>query len=131
MVARAAASSARIKDRDLANFAKSLEGGIYLPNSTEYERLRRAFAAKVNLYPALIVRAVNTEDVSRAVVFARTHSLPLAVRCGGHSYAGYNSCNDGLIIDLSGLRNVTITPEASTVRVGGGVLTRVHIRCHY
>jgi hypothetical protein len=106
----------------VAKFTKSLKGTIYQTGAPEYEKLRKGFAAKVDLHPALIVHATSADDVSKAVLFAKTQKLPLAIRCGGHSYAGYNTCEGGLIIDLSGLDEVVLAPDKNSVRAGGGVL---------
>ena len=103
--------------------AAAIRGQIYLPGSAEYDRKRRGFAADVDLHPALIVHAANAVDVSTTVRFARDHALPLAVRCGGHSYAGYNSCEGGIVIDLSGLNALDPSADGRTMRIGGGALS--------
>lgn len=123
MLASAASRAATRDAGPATRLAKSLHGTIYLPGSPEYEKLRRGFAAKVDLHPAMIVHATQVEDVAAAVHFAREQALPLAVRCGGHSYAGYNSCDGGIVIDLSGLRSMSVDPQQGLVRVGGGVLS--------
>jgi FAD/FMN-containing dehydrogenase len=107
----------------VAKLRKEIQGAVYLPGNPEYEKLRRGFAAKIDLHPAFVVHVVTSDDVHKSIAFAQTHELPLAVRCGGHSYAGYNTCEGGLVIDLSGLRDLTVSSDGSTVRIGGGVLS--------
>src|SRR2546430_11964586 len=70
--------------------------------------------------PALIARCASTDEVVKAVGFARDHDLPLAIRGGAHNGAGLGTVDDGVVIDLSLLRDVEVDPEARTVRVGGG-----------
>ena len=70
--------------------------------------------------PALIARCASLGDVSRAIAFARDHDLPLAIRGGGHNGAGLGTVDDGVVIDLSLLKDIQVDPAARTVRVGGG-----------
>ncbi|NEP85020.1 MAG: FAD-binding oxidoreductase, partial [Okeania sp. SIO3B3] len=66
------------------------------------------------------VKCMNTADVIAAVNFARTHQLVVAVRGQGHSVAGHGTCDDGLVIDLSGMRGTRVDPHRQTIRVEGG-----------
>ncbi len=68
----------------------------------------------------MIARCVDVADVMAAVNFARDQKLLLAVRGGGHNGGGLGVCDDGLVIDLSGMRDVRVDPTERTVRVGGG-----------
>ena len=70
--------------------------------------------------PRLIVRCVDAASVITAVNFARNHGLPLSVRGGGHNVAGSSVVDDGIVVDLSQMRDVHIDPTRRTARVGGG-----------
>ncbi len=108
---------------DLAAFARGLAGTVFYPGDSKYEQLRKGYAAKFNAHPALIVRPANPQDIASALSFARSNGMPLAVRCGGHSYAGYSSCERGLVLDMSGFGNIVLSNDKSTARVDGGVLS--------
>ena len=69
--------------------------------------------------PALIVRCTGAADVIAAVGFARGNGLPVAVRGGGHSVAGFGTVDDGIVIDLGPMKNVRVDPEARRAYVGG------------
>jgi FAD/FMN-containing dehydrogenase len=103
-------------------FAHSLKGEIILPNDASYETARRVWNHAVDLHPAIITRCAGNEDVVRAIEFARANDLLVAVRCGGHSFAGHGTCEGGLVIDLSLMKRVEIDPVAATVRLQSGVL---------
>src|SRR5436190_22026390 len=72
--------------------------------------------------PALVVRCKGAADVIAAVGFARSNDLPIAVRGGGHSIAGFSTCDDGIVIDLSQMNGVRVDPAARRAIVGGGSL---------
>jgi hypothetical protein len=109
-------------DADLTTFARGLTGPSFHPGDSQYEQLRKGYAAKFDARPALIVHPASSRDIQATVSFARSNHLPFAVRCGGHSYAGYSSCDGGLVLDMSGFRNMTIASDKSHARVGGGML---------
>jgi hypothetical protein len=63
---------------------------------------------------------VDVADVIHAVNFSREHNLMVAIRGGGHNVGGLGICDDGLLIDLSGIKYVRVDVKNKTVRVGGG-----------
>ena len=85
----------------------------------ERARLRRHAAqhpiaqARPDQRPAVVQHVVN---------FGRDRSLLLAVKCGEHAAAGTSSCDKGLQIDLSQLRNARVDRAAKTARIAGGSL---------
>jgi FAD/FMN-containing dehydrogenase len=99
-----------------------LSGDLVLPGDPDYDGARAVFNAMVDRRPSMVVRCRTTADVAAAVGFARERGLPVAVRCGGHSVAGLSTCDDGIVIDLGGLKAIAVDPAARTARVGGGVL---------
>ena len=110
---------ARLED-DLAELRRSLAGTVIEPADPEYDAARRCFNALVDRRPAAIARCARAADIAVALDFARTHELDVAVRGGGHNPAGHCVCDDGLVIDLSGMRGVAVDPEARIARAQGG-----------
>jgi len=107
---------------DLEALRASLRGALLLPGDAGYDVARRVLNASIDKHPALVVQPTGVADVSTAVNFAREHGLLLAVKCGGHSYAGKSTCEGGMQIDLSRFRAVRVDPEARVAYVAGGSL---------
>ncbi|CAN5686918.1 FAD-binding oxidoreductase [soil metagenome] len=102
------------------SFAAALRGKLILPDDPEYESARRVHNGMIDRRPALIARCEDVGDVIAGVNFARDNGLLLAVRGGGHNGPGLGTCDDGLVLDLSGMRSVRVDPGARTARVEGG-----------
>ena len=109
-------SVAKAAREELAGF----RGQLIVPDDPDFEDARAVYNAMIDRRPALIARCADSEDVARAIAFARAHDLPLAVRGGGHNGAGLGTVDDGVVVDLSLLREIAVDPQARTVRVGGG-----------
>jgi hypothetical protein len=95
-------------------------GQIVRPDDPEYEQARIVWNAMADKRPALIARCAGVDDVVTAVRFAREQDLVVAVRGGGHSVAGFSTCDGGIVIDLSRMRGVTIDAANRTARLEGG-----------
>src|SRR5512133_2737006 len=89
----------------------SLHGRLILPGDVEYEAARRVWNGVIDRHPAVIVRCVDANDVQRAVEFGRQNNLDIAVRGGGHSFAGLSTCDNGLVIDLSPMKAVLVNVQ--------------------
>jgi FAD/FMN-containing dehydrogenase len=100
----------------------SFRGELLLPTSPGYDTARRIWNGAIDRRPACVARCAGVADVVAAVRFARERDLEIAVRGGGHSVAGTAVCDDGVVIDLSAMRAVSVDPNCRTAWVQGGAL---------
>jgi FAD/FMN-containing dehydrogenase len=105
-------------------FKSTLRGPLLQPDDADYDRARAIWNAMIDRRPAMIAQCAGTADVMACVAFARDQHLPLAVRGGGHNIAGNALCDNGLVIDLTGMRSVHVDPDARIAYVGGGAILR-------
>jgi FAD/FMN-containing dehydrogenase len=105
---------------DVEKFRSAFQGPVFEPSDAGYDSGRRIWNARVDKRPRLIARCSGVADVVAAVEFARSSDLLTAIRGGGHNVGGRALCDDGLVIDLSGMRSVYVDPLKGTVRVQGG-----------
>jgi FAD/FMN-containing dehydrogenase len=98
-----------------------LQGDLVWPGQPAYEAGRGVWNMATDRRPALIVRAADAEDVIAAVDFARAQGLSVAVRSGGHSNAGFGTCDGGVLIDLSALKGIDIDPLTRRARIEPGL----------
>jgi FAD/FMN-containing dehydrogenase len=103
-------------------FRSAFGGEIVAPGDAEYDTARRVWSALFDRRPALVVRPLNVDDVAAAIRFGRDEDLLIAIRGGGHGITGHATCDDGLVIDLSRMRGVTVDPTTRVARAKGGAL---------
>src|SRR5436305_1069283 len=102
---------------------EAVQGQVITPHDGGYAEARRAWNGDFDgRTPALVVRCADAADVIAAVGFARSNDLPIAVRGGGHSVAGFSTVDDGIVIDLSPMNDVHVDAAARRARVGGGAV---------
>ena len=111
----------RLAKEIVERFASGLKGELIRDGDAAYEDARKIWNAMIDRSPDMIVRCRETEDVVRAVNFAREHGIPLSVRAGGHSVSGNAICDEGLVIDLSPMKEVHVDPERRVAAAQGGV----------
>ncbi|WP_192877669.1 FAD-binding oxidoreductase [Arenibacter hampyeongensis] len=110
-------------DADLiASFKKEIRGEVIMPSDGIYNSTRKVYNGMIDKHPGMIVKCVDVADVIASVNFGRKNDLLIAVRGGGHNGGGLGLCEDGLVIDLSGIKFVQVDTSNNTVRVGGGNL---------
>ena len=106
----------------IKEFGDAMTGPVMLSGHPDYDGARTIWNGMHDKRPALIARCLNNEDVSSAVTFAHERNLLVAVRGGGHSWPGKSICDDGLMIDLSQLTDVSVNTETQSAVAGGGAL---------
>ena len=104
----------------LNELAGRLHGEVTGPDDAGYDAARAVYNGMIDKRPAAIVRARDVNDVISTIEVARAQGLPLAVRCGGHNGAGLGTVDNGIVLDLSPMSEVTVDPAARMVRVQGG-----------
>jgi len=108
--------AAFVLDRDV--LTGLVTGDVILPDSPDYDIVRKTAMARFDdVRPAAVVRCRTPEDVSAVIRFARRAELPVATRCGGHSVAG-RSFTDGIVIDVTPMRGVSVSEGIATVGAG-------------
>src|SRR3954466_3767382 len=81
---------------NLDDLARVVRGRMLRGNSPGYDEARKVWNLAYDRHPLAMVRVADVDDVRRCVEFARKHSIPIAIRGGGHSYAGYGVADRAL-----------------------------------
>src|SRR5215831_8143252 len=97
-------------------FAAGLRGALITPGDDDYDTARKVWNGAIDRRPAYIVRCAGADDVARAVNFARVAGLPVSVRGGGHSTAGFAVRDGSLVIDLSQMKSIAVDPQIRMAR---------------
>jgi hypothetical protein len=111
-----------LADTALSELRLRLGGGLYEPGRLEYADACKLFNSMVAKRPRLVARCAAPDDVIASLSFAREHGLDVAVRAGGHSVTGRSLCDDGLVLDVRGMRDVEVDVDQRVMRVGGGAV---------
>jgi hypothetical protein len=101
---------------------RRFKGDLLRRGESGYEDARVIWNAMVARAPGLIARCADVSDVQNAVRAASEIGISTAVRCGGHSLAGFSTCDGGMVIDLSRMRHVAVDAEARRAGIAGGCL---------
>ncbi len=109
-----------MKDETITTLESALRGRVIRRGDPDYDDIRALYNGMIDKRPLMIARCANVADVIAAVNFGRENGLLIAIRGGGHNGPGLGSCDDGLMIDLSGMTGVRVDPAARTVRVDAG-----------
>lgn len=103
-------------------------GAVFADGDEGYEEARKVHNAMIDKRPRVVVRCENAGDVMATVGFAADNGLDLAVRGGSHSVPGFGTVDDGVVADLSMMKNVRVDPVTRTARAGGGATWGISTR---
>jgi FAD/FMN-containing dehydrogenase len=101
---------------------RDLDGQMLTSSDAGYDEARAIWNAMIDRHPGLIVHCHSKADVEKALAFAAEHKVLTAIKGGGHNIAGNAVCEGGLMLDLSGMKSVTVDADARTARVEAGAL---------
>lgn len=99
-----------------------IRGEVVVAEHPGYDAARAVWNGAIDRRPGAIARCRGPADVIHAVNVARSAGVTIAVRSGGHSFAGYSVCDGGLVIDLGTMNNVRVDPAGWRARCGAGAL---------
>ena len=110
-----------ISAKVVKEFEKQLPGRVLTAEHADFDRVRKVYNGMIDRRPALIVRCRGTSDVAAAVHLARAHDVPTSIRGGGHNFAGKAVLQDGLMIDLSEMKGITVDAGRQVARAQTGL----------
>ncbi len=108
----------------LHDLRNGMPGKVAVPGDAAYNRAREIWNSAVEARPAIFTLCETNQDVQTVVQVARKHGVPLSVRCGGHDFAGRALRHNGIVIDLTRMRHVTVEPAQRVAVVGGGATSK-------
>ena len=104
----------------IREFASRFKGRALIPDDADYDASRKLWNGAIDRKPAIIARCSHADQVADAVRFAREADLEIAIRGGGHNYAGNAACDDGMMIHLGDMKSVAVDAAGRRVTCGGG-----------
>jgi FAD/FMN-containing dehydrogenase len=106
----------------LRALAGKIQGSVVRSEDATFDAACRVWNAAIDRRPAAIVVCAGENDAALALRTAVDHGLPVAVRGGGHNVAGRAMVDGSLLLDLSGMRQVTVDASSQIAVVQGGAL---------
>lgn len=108
---------------DWTALAQDLDGTLIRPGESNWPAAHQLYNTRFdNLKPAAVAYVAHPDDIRTALSYARAHNLHIAIRNGGHSYAGWSSGNGRLIVDVSKLNKVRTSSGTAVVGAGSKLI---------
>lgn len=105
-----------------SGLAGAIRGHVFKPGDPGFQRAAHVFNPRFDhVLPSAVARPINGPDVQRAIRFTVGQGVSVRARSGGHSYAGYSTLTNGVVLDLRRLNWVNFDKPAGTATIGAGV----------
>ncbi|QIJ63457.1 FAD-binding oxidoreductase [Streptomyces sp. JB150] len=119
----ATTSAATRASAEWGALARDLDGALIRPGDAAWATARQLYNTRFDaLKPAAVAYVAHADDITTTLAYARAHELRVAIRNGGHSYAGWSSGNNRLIIDVSRLNRVRASGTSAVVGAGAKLI---------
>src|SRR5579875_2851826 len=106
-----------------ARLAEAIRGPVLTRGSAGFDRFAPVYNERFDsVRPRAIAFVLDAADVAGAIRWARAHGVALRARSGGHSYAGYSTVQDGVVIDLRRLRSTALGAGVAIVGAGAQLI---------
>jgi FAD/FMN-containing dehydrogenase len=112
----------KLTSEQLEDLDSRVQGGLLVAGDQGWDEAVAIWNGMAAKTPALVLQPASAHEVAAAVSFAREHGLLVSIKGGGHNIAGTAIAEDGLTLDLSRMRDVTVDPDAKLAQVGPGCL---------
>jgi len=109
-----------LPQESIKKLKRNVKGNVILPDDPAYPEARKIWNAMIDRRPAVIVKCADAADVPHSISFARDNGLGISIRGAGHNIAGNAVCDNGVMIDFSGMRNVRVDAEKRRAHVEPG-----------
>ena len=111
---------AQVLGSNIDAFRTQFDGTVLAPGDDMYDAARKVWNGGIDRRPAVIAQCTTSQQVAAAIAFARAADLEISIRGGGHNFAGFAVVDDGLMIDLSRMNQVTVDAGRRRATCGGG-----------
>jgi FAD/FMN-containing dehydrogenase len=90
------------------------------PDATDYATARMVYNAGILTRPKVIASCASESGVQHALERANAENWPVAVKAGGHSFEGFCLNDDGLVVNVSPMREMRLDPKTGIFTAGAG-----------
>ncbi|MFE3633241.1 FAD-binding oxidoreductase [Streptomyces sp. NPDC059168] len=116
-------TTSRTAAADWAALARDLDGSLVRPGDANWTTAHQLYNTRFDgLKPAAVAYVAHTADIRTTLAYARAHGVRVSIRNGGHSYAGYSSGDDRLVLDVSRLNRIRVSGGQAVVGAGSKLI---------
>ena len=95
--------------RALRELARRVRGPVLRPGAARYAAAARVYNARFDgARPDAVIEPLDSRDVQAVLRWADRHDVRVTARSGGHSYAGYSTLDEGVVVDLRRLDGIAV-----------------------